>query len=152
MDYSREIMHELGRTEELLLKGLKEVNDKGELTNQSLEVLDSVLDNILDTYKLLGSGEKMIEEHGYPERPYPYMMYADGRRGRDGDNDGRYYEGRYMYDDGMRGNSYGEQSYRGRYSGNDEYMNELHRKMESAKTEQERELIRGMIRDHENGR
>ena len=81
------------------------------------------------------------------------MMYR-----RDGDGDGRYYERRMMYDGngnsyGYEGNSYRNDSYgyNNRYSG-DAYLDELHRKMENAKTEQEREMLRGMIRDHENKR
>ena len=141
----REIMHELDRTKDLLHKGLKEINDKGDLTAQSLEVLGETLDGIKDLYEITGKGERMIEQYGYQERPY--MVY--GRM--DGDNDGRYHERRYMY--GWEGNSYNDgRSMDGRYSGADPMLDELHRKMETAKTEQEREIIRGMIRDRENGR
>ncbi len=151
MDYSREIMEELGRTEGLLHKGLKEINDKGELTAQSLEVLGETLDGIKDLYEIKGTGLDMINQYGYSSRPY--MMYR-----RDGDGDGRYYERRMMYEGngssyGYEGNSYRNDSYgyNNRYSG-DAYVDELRRKMENAKTEQEREMLRGMIRDHENKR
>jgi hypothetical protein len=144
MGYSREIMDELGRTEGLLHKGLKEINDKGELTAQSLEVLGETLDGIKDLYEIKGKGHDMIEEYGYPERPYR-ISYR-----RDGDGDGRYYENRgYMYEGNVHtGNSYGYNGNSYGYSG-DSYLDELHRKMENAKSEQEREVIRGMIRDHE---
>lgn len=65
-----------------------------------------------------------------------------------------------MYEGNMNGNSYGYEGnlyrndsygYNNRYSG-DAYVDELRRKMENAKTEQEREMLRGMIRDHENKR
>lgn len=148
MGYSREVMDELEHTEMLLHKGLKEINDKGELTAQSLEVLGETLDAMLDLYKLKGSGERMIEEYGYPEKNYP--MYRISYR-RDGDGDGRYYERNrgYMYEGNVHtGNSYGYDGNSYGYSG-DSYLDELHRKMENAKTEQEREVIRGMIRDHQ---
>lgn len=143
MKHSREIMEELERTEGLLHKGLKEINDKGELTAQSLEVLGDTLDGILDVYKLTGTGYEMMEQYSgrmnypmdYPmNHPYPMDMR------RDGDNDGRYYERNrgFMYEGNIH-NGYSR----------DSFLDELHRKMESAKTEQEREVIRGMIRDHE---
>ena len=110
------IMDELDRTEELLLKGLREINEKGELNASALEVLGNTLDGIKDLYEIRGTGEEMIEEYGYPHRRRPDYGYVDRSR---------------HYD---------------HYSGDDMFNEELRRRMDNAKTEQEREIIRSMMR------
>ena len=137
-----EMMHELYRTEELLNKGLKEINDKGELNNASLDVLGKTLDAVKDLCEIKEKdnpsyGRGMWTSEGFYGRMPDYRGY--GRR--DGDGDGRYYEG-------DRGNSYGE---RGRmYGHNEDIVEGLRRDMQNAKNEEEREYIRKMIRKYES--
>jgi len=136
-DYMSKIMDELDRTEELLHKSLKEINDKGDLNAASLEVLGETLDGIKDLYQLKGTGMDMIEQYGYSERRSPY--YSSRSYGYPGGNSG-YSRGGYAHNDYPR------------YSGADPYMDDLHRRMETAKNDAEREVIRNLIKDYENGR
>jgi len=148
------IMHELERAEELLEKGLKELNDKGEVTNVSIDLMGKTLDNIKDLCEIK---EKKNPSYGHggmwtAEGSYGRMMPYYGRR--DGDGDGRYYEGRYMgdnrygenygnYGDG-RGNEYGRM-----YGRNEDMVEKLRKDMQNASSEQEREYIRKLIRQYE---
>lgn len=139
--YMHKIMDELDRTEEMLYKGLKEINDKGELNAQSLEVLGETLDNVKDLCEIKGKGIQMMDEYGYSQR--------DGR-GRYSRNDGYWHDGR-SYDDGMSyadGRSYTD----GRSYADDPYLADLHRKMENAKSDSERDIIRNMIMERERSR
>lgn len=145
-----EIMHELHRTEELLQKGLKEINDKGELNNASLDVLGKTLDAVKDLCEIK---EKENPSYG---RNHNGMWTAEGSYGRmygrrDGDGDGRYYEG--MRYDGMygRNDSYGRNDGYGNnsYGHNQEIIESLRRDLNNASSEQEREYIRNMIRKYE---
>lgn len=129
-DYIYRIMDELDRTEELLYKGLKEINDKGDLNAQSLEVLGETLDGVKDLCEIKGKGIRMIEEYS--------GRYDRGRFSRGDWHDGRSYEGRSYTD----GHSYAD----------DPYLADLHRKMESAKSDTERDVIRNMIMDRERSR
>ena len=150
-----EIMQELHRTEELLKKGLKEINDKGELNNASLDVLGKTLDAVKDMCEIKEKENPSYGNHHggmwTAEGSYGRMMpmYGAGRRGMDGDGDGRYYEGR-GYDGygnnsgGNYGNNYGNNSY-----GNQDIIESLRRDMQNASSEQEREYIRNMIRKYE---
>ena len=131
-----ELMNELHRTEELLQKGLKEINNKGELNNASLDILGKTLDAVKDLCEI-----KEKENPSYGRRA--------GRLGRDGDGDGRYYEGRgydgyWNNSGGNYGNNYGNNSY-----GNQDIIENLRRDMQNASSEQEREYIRNMIRKYE---
>ena len=116
--YMTKILDELDRTEELLHKGLKEINEKGDLNASALEVLGNTLDGIKDLCEIKGTGMEMIEEYGYPQRrrrePYGYDEYQRG----------------YQHN---------------RYSGDDMFQDELRRRMDNAKSEQEREIIRSMM-------
>ena len=149
-----EIMHELHRTEDLLHKGLKEINDKGELNNSSLDVLGKTLDAIKDLCEIKEDNENRSygRRHGgmwTAEGSYGRMMpmYGDGRRGMDGDGDGRYYEGY------GRNENYGRNEYSGygnnSYGHNQEIIDSLRRDLQNASSEQEREYIRNMIRKYE---
>lgn len=162
-----EMMHELHRTEELLQKSLKELNDKGDLNNQTLDLLGKTLDAVKDLCEIK---EKENPSYGSrqggmwtAEGSYGRMMPMYGRR--DGDGDGRYYEGYRGYE-GMgygRDGSYGRDSYGrndGSYGRNDGYGNNsyghnqdiiesLKRDLQNASSEQEREYIRSMIRKYE---
>ena len=150
-----EMMHELHRTEELLHKSLKELNDKGELNNASLDLLGKTIDAIKDICEI-----KEDEDRSYGSR-HGGMWTAEGSYGRmmpmygrhDGDGDGRYYEG-YMrngHNDGYgrndynRNDSYGNNS----YGHNQEIVDSLRRDLNNASSEQEREYIRNMIRKYE---
>lgn len=151
-----EMMHEIHRTEELLHKGLKEINDKGELNNASLDILGKTIDAIKDICEIKADDENRYYggRHGgmwTAEGSYGRMMPEYGRMygRRDGDGDGRYYEGR-GYDGygnnsgGNYGNNYGNNSY-----GNQDIIESLRRDMQNASSEQEREYIRNMIRKYE---
>lgn len=145
-----ELMNELHRTEELLQKGLKEINNKGELNNASLDILGKTLDAVKDLCEIKEKENPSYGRRGMWEADGSYgRMYNAGRRGRDGDGDGRYYEGR-GYDGygnnsgGNYGNNYGNNSY-----GNQDIIENLRRDMQNASSEQEREYIRNMIRKYE---
>ena len=137
-------MYELHRTEELLHKGLKEINDKGELNNASLDVLGKTIDAIKDLCEI-----KESENPSYGNR-HGGMWTAEGSYGRmygrrDGDGDGRYYEGR-----SHEGRSYDGHSYEGHDNNSYGHIVEsLRRDLQNASSEQEREYIRNMIRKYE---
>jgi len=137
-------MYELHRTEELLHKGLKEINDKGELNNASLDVLGKTIDAIKDLCEI-----KESENPSYGGR-HGGMWTAEGSYGRmygrrDGDGDGRYYEGR-----SHEGRSYDGHSYEGHDNNSYGHIVEnLRRDLQNASSEQEREYIRNMIRKYE---
>lgn len=82
---------ELDRTEEMLHKSLKELNDKGDYNNNSLDMIGKTVDALKDLCEIK---EKESPSYGRG------MWAAEGNYGRDygrrdGDGDGRYYEGRY---------------------------------------------------------
>lgn len=152
-----EMMHEIHRTEELLHKGLKEINDKGELNNASLDILGKTIDAIKDICEIKADDENRSYggRHGgmwTAEGSYGRMMPEYGRMygRRDGDGDGRYnegyrgYDGMYGRNDG-RNDSYGNNS----YGHNQEIIESLRRDLNNASSEQEREYIRNMIRKYE---
>jgi len=139
-----ELRHELSRTEELLHKGLKEINDKGELNNASLDTLGKALDAIKDLCEIkekenpsYGHRGEWTAEGSYGRMAPEYRWY--GRR--DGDGDGRYYEG-------YRGEN--RESYGRMFGHNEDMVEKLRRDMENASSEQEREYIRKLIRKYEN--
>lgn len=149
-----ELMNELHRTEELLQKGLKEINNKGELNNASLDILGKTLDAVKDLCEIKEKENPSYGRRGMWEADGSYgRMYNAGRRGRDGDGDGRYYEGYrgnegYGRNDGYGRNEYGRSG--GSYGDNQEIIDSLRRDMNNASSEQEREYIRKMIRKYEN--
>ena len=148
-----EIMNELNRTEELLTKSLKELNNKGDLNNQSLDLLGKTLDAVKDLCEIKEKENPSYgRDHGgmwSAEGSYGRMMpmYGAGRRGMDGDGDGRYYEGYRGYD-GYGRNDYGR-NYGNSYGHNQEIVESLRRDLNNASSEQEREYIRNMIRKYE---
>ena len=77
-----------------------------------------------------------------------YMNYGAGRRGMDGDGDGRYHEGRYRGYEGYgeRSENYGNRN----YGHNEEMIESLRRDMQNANSEQEKEAIRKLIHKYEN--
>lgn len=98
---------ELERTEEMLHRSLKELNDKGEYNNATIDLIGKTIDALKDIHMMkdenpsYGRGEWTAE--GYYGRRMP--MY--GRR--DGDGDGRYNES-YRGHEG-RGEHYGNRGY-----------------------------------------
>lgn len=150
-----EIMTELQRTEELLGKSLKELNNKGDLNNQSLDLLGKTLDAVKDLCEI-----KEKENPSYGNRNNG-MWTAEGAYGRgmygrrDGDGDGRYYEGYRGYDGygreyGRNEGRYGRGEYGNSYGHNQEIIDSLRRDLNNASSEQEREYIRNMIRKYES--
>ena len=134
-----EMMHELKRTEELLLKGIKEINDKGELNSQSLESLGKAVDAVKDLCEIkekenpsYGHRGEWTAEGSYG-RMVPEYRWSYGRR--DGDGDGRYYEGH-----DRRDRSYGH---------NEDIVEKLRKDMQNASSESEREYIRKLLRQYE---
>lgn len=125
-------MHELHRTEELLIKGLKELNDKGELNNNSLEVLGKTLDAVKDLCEIK---EKSGESYGSSG-----MWTAEGSYGR--------YYGNDRHDRMYDNRRYGE----GRmyYGHNEDMVERLRRDLQNASSESEREYIRKLLRQYEN--
>lgn len=148
-------MKELERTEELLHKGLKEINDKGDYNNVSLDIIGKTVDAIKDICEIKEESNKSYGRHGgewTADGSYGRMfpMYGAGRRGMDGDGDGRYNESRYRgYDSyGDRyGDNYGD--YGRRYGHNEDMVEKLRRDMKNAQTESEREYIRKLLRQYE---
>lgn len=82
---------------------LDKVAKKEEISTNDLEIIDKLTHSIKNLDKVM-LGNEMIEEYGYD-----YPKYSGARRGRDGDNDGRYNESR------RRGRSRDEASYDGSY-------------------------------------
>lgn len=147
---------ELERTEELLNKGLKEINDKGELNNTSLDVLGKALDAMKDLCEI-----KEKDNQSYGRGMWTTEGSFGARRGRDGDGDGRYNESRYRGYGGYGERGYGERGYGERgygerygeygrmYGQGEDMVEKLRREMENATSEQEREYIRKLIRKYE---
>lgn len=131
------LLDEIYESEHLICKGLKEINDKGELNKETLSMMGELIDAAKDVYELEMRAE------------YPEYSMNDYSRGRD-----NYSMGNYSRD------NYGEQSYArrrdsmGRYSrgysrGNDT-ISKLEEKMHNARNEEEREKYHRMIIELEN--
>lgn len=151
---------------DMLEDELKKISKKEDITAMDLENIYKMVDIVKDISTV--DAMKKAEEQGYSRdyaRDYSrgysedysnaygsYRSY-DGRRGRDGDGDGRYSEdgsyrrgrdamGRYTSRDGSyRG------SYEGGYSGHDkeEIIDRLKEMMRNARSEEERESYRKTI-------
>ena len=127
-------MHELYELKEMLCKELEEYGQK-EMTTGSLEVVDK----LANTVKNLG---KIIEMHDeYSNENRSYNSYRDNermsRRGSYGDGMGSYARGR-----GRNAN----RDSRGRYSMNDELVNQLEDLMQSAPDEKTRKEFERFIK------
>ena len=135
---THELQHEMERAEAILTKGLRDINDKGDLNNQTLDLMEKTMDSIKnlcrakEADKSYGHGQGMWTAEG----SYGRMYY--GRR--DGDGDGRYYEGNGYNGYGNSGYSYGH---------NQDIVENLRRDLQNATSEQEREYIRNMLRKYE---
>ena len=152
-------MKELERTEELLCKSLKEINEKGELNNISLDLIGKTIDAIKDIHMITAEPNK---SYGAYEGHHGGQWTAEGSYGRmtpeyrwtygsrDGDGDGRYNESRY---NGMNGyGNYGDshREYGRMYGHNEDMVDQLRHDMQNAKSESEREYIRKMLRKYDN--
>lgn len=132
------LLDEIYESEHLICKGLKEINDKGELNKETLPMMGELVDMAKDVFSITMHAE------------YPEYSMNDYSRGRD-----NYSMGNYSRD------NYGEQSYArrrdsmGRYSrgysrGNDNTISKLEEKMHNARNEEEREKYHRMIIELEN--
>lgn len=90
---------ELERTEELLHRSLKELNDKGEYNNMALDLIGKTVDALKDICKIkeydnpsYGRGEWTAEGHYGRRMPmYGREWFDDGYRGHDHDERRREY-------------------------------------------------------------
>lgn len=136
------IYETLNELDELLLKDIKKVVDKGDITPPDYQCLDTAIDILKDSQTI-----KAMIESGYGEaevsgmasgRMMPRNSYADGNGGG---NSG-YMPPQYnSWDDGM---SYarGRSPMTGRYvSRDDEVTSKLGHMMQTANSEQERQMI-----------
>lgn len=128
---------------DLMCGELNNIAKKGSLTKESLETAHKLASALTDIETYEAMKNKGFSEGSYRGGYRSYDNYGgsymggsyDGRRGRDGDNDGRYSE---------RG---GYRSYDG-YSGHDGSMvDHLEDMLRTAKSEQEREQIRRWMRE-----
>lgn len=125
---------------------LEKLAQKGKIADRGDAQL---IDWLTHTVKSIDTIEAMAEEYegGYSERGHSYRWYPNYEdmdrysEARKRDSRGRYSrDGRDGYDDGR--------SYRG-YSRDGDTMEHLHRMLDEAKTEQEREQIRRWISEAE---
>lgn len=110
-------MNKLKGLRENLCGELEKVSRKEEINMNDLDVIDKLTHSIKNLDKVM-IGNEMIDQFGY-EFPKYSNEYSGARRGRDGDGDGRYNEGRSRdsYDNYDSGNSY-NRSYNNRSYGN----------------------------------
>lgn len=122
-------MHKLENLRDTLCEELERLAKKEEINMSDLDMIDKLSHSIKNL-------DKILHESSYG---YSYNSYA--RRGRDGDNDGRYNEGRSR--DG--------------YSNRDSYANysremsdKLRRMMNETSSDRERDVIMRCISKLEN--
>ena len=129
-------MKALDRIEDMLCDEIETIGKKNELTHDSLDILDVAVDIIKDIHTINAMDQEYPSDNGYSQGYYGRMPI-------------------YMYDNGMPGNSYargnnaprdtsGRYMSRG-YSG--DTKDELHRLMDTAKDDREREAIKNAL-DH----
>ena len=133
------LLDEIYDAEQLLCKGLHEINEKDSLDKNTLEMMGELIDAAKDVYEIEMRAEYPEYSQGYSRNDHS-MRYS-----MDGTHD-------YMYD--------GNQSYarrrdsRGRYSRGysrgDDMISRLEEKMNNAPNEVEREKYRKMIIEMEN--
>jgi hypothetical protein len=122
-------MEKLQTLRDNLCEELDKVARKPDITTGDLEIIDKLTHSIKNLDKVM-LGNEMIKEYGYSfaneySGDYSGARNNRGRRGRDGDGDGRYSEerGRNNYDGRSYERSYDNRSYDNRsydYSGHDE--------------------------------
>lgn len=127
------LLDEIYESEHLICKGLKEINDKGELNKETLSMMGDLIDMAKDYFEVTMRAE-------YPEYDYS--------RGRDDYSMGRYSLGDHEQSYARRRDSMGRYS-RGYSRGNDT-ISKLEEKMHNARNEEEREKYHRMIIELEN--
>ena len=120
-------MHKLEELRDNLCEELERVAKKEEITTSDLDTIDKLAHSIKNLDKIMYSG-RAYEHYSYGPR-YD-RSYA--RRGRDGDNDGRYNEG-YSRDIHSRN-----------------MTDRLHEMMDETSSDREREVIMRCISKLEN--
>lgn len=154
-------MHEFYELKEMLMDEVKELTKKGELTAGSLDTVDKLLNSIKNACKIImydeyeGEGEYSSEGGGGMSSNRGGYSRARGQRR---DSMGRYSrEGGYSNARGGRGGSRGGRggySREGGYSyddGEEEKIEALREAMQDAENEQERMIIKRMIKRMEQG-
>ena len=136
-------MKVLNQIEDMLCDELEDIAKKNDLSPNSLEVIDTAVDVIKDIHTIKAMEQEYPEDNGYSQGYYgrmPYYMYDDMpnagnsyARGR-GSNAQRDSRGRYMSDGYSRNDG---------YSG--DTKEELHKLMDTAKNDREREAIRNAL-------
>lgn len=89
-------MHKIERLRDNLCEELEKVARKDEISTSDLDIIDKLAHSIKNIDKVLMYDEYSHEGHSYGGHGYNNNSYA--RQGRDGDNDGRYNEGRSRAD------------------------------------------------------
>ena len=143
----RDLLDEVCRTEDLLSKGLHEINEKGDITEKSLDQMGKLLDAAKDMFTIQMRAES---EDGYSERGN-YGRYSNDWDRMDGasyarrrDSRGRYSRAGYSREGGYSRAGYS------REGANDEMIEMLEEKMRNAVDATEREKYRKMILELEN--
>jgi len=155
-------MHTYYEAKEMLERELDNLIKQGEINNSNLEIIDTLLESIKNTCKII-----MYEE--YSEDGYSYDDgYSNARgRGRNAKRDsmGRYArEGGYSNEYSNEGGYSNRRGYSredgysnrrgGRYSyedGKEEKIGMLQDMMGEARTEQEKSMLRNLINQMQNG-
>ena len=119
-------MKKLEGLRENLCSELEKVAKKEDMTQSDLQLIDTLTHSIKNLDKVM-LGNEMIEEYGYEFNRGRHSRdsydYSYGRRGRDGDSDGRYNESRASYNNSNRSydnNSY-DRSYNRGYENSNRY-------------------------------
>jgi small nuclear ribonucleoprotein (snRNP)-like protein len=142
-------MHEFYELKEMLMDEVRELTKKGELTAGSLDTVDKLLNSIKNACKIIMYDEYSEDGYSYADsdREMSEYSYARGR----GSNARRDSMGRYSREGGYS-NARGGRGYRGGrggYSygdGNEEKIEALREAMKDAESEQEKMIIKKMIR------
>lgn len=143
-------MHEFYELKDMLMDEVKELTKKGELTAGSLDTVDKLLNSIKNACKIIMYDEYSDEGEYSQESGMSYRSGNSYARGR-GSNARRDSMGRYSSEGGYS-NARGRRGYsrRGGYSyddgGNEEMIDALREAMNEAETDQEKTILKKMIR------
>lgn len=135
-------MHEFYELKDMLMDEVKELTKEGKLTAGSLDTVDKLLNSIKNACKIIMYDEYTEDGYSYRDADNDMTDYSNARgRGSNARRDSR---GRYS---SARD---GRTSYRGgRYSyddGKEEKIEALREAMKEAESDQERMIIKKMIR------
>ena len=134
-------MHEFYELKEMLMDEVRELTKKGELTAGSLDTVDKLLNSIKNACKIIMYDEYSEDGYSYADSDREMSEYSYARgRGSNARRDsmGRYSRGGRNYRGGRGGYSYGD--------GNEEKIEALREAMKDAESEQEKMIIKKMIR------